>query len=133
MLLRTGLAAAGMALVGERRARAVDEVPTAEIRNDRIRVNLYLPDAARGYYRGTRFDWSGMLGSLANHFPHRASGHDRSNRVGTPGTVLPGTGVFQLVSSPVTRYRSAVKGALGMSSPDPISLREAFASSAGPQ
>jgi hypothetical protein len=132
MLLRTVLAA-GVVLVGERRARAVDEPSTAEIRNDRIRVKFYLPDAARGYYRGTRFDWSGMIGSLANHFPHRASGYDRSNRVGTPGTVLPGTGVFQLVSSPVTRHRSAVKGALRMSSPDPISLREAFASSAGPQ
>src|SRR5262249_25083009 len=64
MLLRTGLAAAGMALGGGRRAAAMDEAPTAEIRNDRIRVKLYLPDAGRGYYRGTRFDWSGMIGGL---------------------------------------------------------------------
>src|SRR5262249_33472774 len=64
MLLRTGLAAAGVALGGERRAPAVDEVPTVEITNDRIRAKLYLPDARRGYYRGTRFDWSGMIGSL---------------------------------------------------------------------
>jgi hypothetical protein len=64
MLLRTGLAAVGVALGGARRALAVDEVPTAEINNDRIRAKLYLPDARRGYYRGTRFDWSGMIGSL---------------------------------------------------------------------
>jgi hypothetical protein len=27
-------------------------------------MKLYLPDATRGYYRGTRFDWSGVVASL---------------------------------------------------------------------
>lgn len=38
--------------------------PQAEISNSRIRAKLYLPDAQSGYYRGTRFDWSGVVSSL---------------------------------------------------------------------
>jgi hypothetical protein len=37
--------------------------PRAEISNGRIQALIYLPDAQTGYYRGTRFDWSGMIGS----------------------------------------------------------------------
>jgi hypothetical protein len=43
---------------------ATTEFPRAEISNARIRASLYLPDAQTGYYRGTRFDWSGMVSSL---------------------------------------------------------------------
>ena len=38
--------------------------PQAEITNGQIRVKLYLPDARYGYYRGTRFDWSGVIAGL---------------------------------------------------------------------
>jgi hypothetical protein len=38
--------------------------PQAEITNGQIRVKLYLPDTAKGFYRGTRFDWSGGIVSL---------------------------------------------------------------------
>ena len=37
------------------------DVPQAEITNGELRVKLYLPDARHGYYRGTRFDWSGVI------------------------------------------------------------------------
>jgi hypothetical protein len=40
------------------------EFPEATITNGEIRVRLLLPDTARGYYRGTRFDWSGVIASL---------------------------------------------------------------------
>jgi hypothetical protein len=40
------------------------EFPEAEISNGRIQAKFYLPDAERGYYRGTRFDWSGSIYSL---------------------------------------------------------------------
>lgn len=40
------------------------EFPEAEISNRAIRAKFYLPDADRGYYRGTRFDWSGVIYSL---------------------------------------------------------------------
>jgi hypothetical protein len=38
--------------------------PEAEIANGQIRAKIYLPDAAKGFYRGTRFDWSGVVYSL---------------------------------------------------------------------
>ncbi len=40
------------------------DYPEAEIANGQLRVKLYLPDAKHGYYRATRFDWSGVIGSL---------------------------------------------------------------------
>ncbi len=40
------------------------QVPQAEIGNSRIHAKLYLPDATAGYYRATRFDWSGVIASL---------------------------------------------------------------------
>ena len=38
--------------------------PYAEISNSRIRATIHLPNAERGYYQGTRFDWSGAIASL---------------------------------------------------------------------
>ena len=38
--------------------------PEAEITNGVMRAKLLLPDPQRGYYRGTRFDWSGAISSL---------------------------------------------------------------------
>jgi hypothetical protein len=43
--------------------RAAD-CPQAEITNGVIHAKLLLPDPERGYYRGTRFDWSGVVASL---------------------------------------------------------------------
>jgi hypothetical protein len=40
------------------------EYPGTEITNGIIQAKLYLPDASSGYYRGTRFDWSGVVPSL---------------------------------------------------------------------
>ena len=40
------------------------DTPQAEITNGELRVKLYLPDARQGYYRGTRFDWSGVIAAL---------------------------------------------------------------------
>lgn len=38
--------------------------PEAEISNSLIHAHLYLPDAQSGYYRATRFDWSGVINDL---------------------------------------------------------------------
>ena len=38
--------------------------PQAEISSGRLHAKLYLPDAQSGYYRGTRFDWSGVIAAL---------------------------------------------------------------------
>lgn len=44
--------------------------PQTEISNGQIRAKIYLPDAKDGFYRGTRFDWSGVIYSCEAH------GHD---------------------------------------------------------
>lgn len=38
--------------------------PQKTISNAHITANLYLPDKEHGYYRGSRFDWSGVISSL---------------------------------------------------------------------
>ena len=43
---------------------AADSFPEATISNGSIKARFYLPDAQRGYYRGTRFDWAGVIPSL---------------------------------------------------------------------
>jgi hypothetical protein len=43
---------------------AAPQFPQADLSNSTIRATLYLPDAQQGYYRGTRFDWSGAIASL---------------------------------------------------------------------
>jgi hypothetical protein len=40
------------------------DFPQAEISGGGMRAKLYLPDAQQGYYRATRFDWSGQIASL---------------------------------------------------------------------
>jgi len=40
------------------------DYPQAEISNGPIHATVYLPDAKAGYYRGTRFDWSGVIAGL---------------------------------------------------------------------
>lgn len=41
-----------------------NSAPQAEISNGLLKVQVYLPDAQKGFYRGTRFDWSGVIGNL---------------------------------------------------------------------
>lgn len=38
--------------------------PQTEISTRLIRARIYLPDSKKGYYQGTRFDWSGNMPSL---------------------------------------------------------------------
>lgn len=47
----------------------VPDVPQALITNGVAQARLYLPDAEKGYYRATRFDWSGVIASV------RSQGH----------------------------------------------------------
>jgi hypothetical protein len=48
--------AAGLALAADS--------PTAQISNGLLKATLDLPDPVNGYYRATRFDWSGQIPSL---------------------------------------------------------------------
>ena len=54
--LLIALAMAGSLLAGD--------IPQADISNRIVTATLYLPDVQNGYYRGTRFDWSGVIARL---------------------------------------------------------------------
>jgi hypothetical protein len=58
------LKAFAVALLGCAAILPAADYPSAEISNGQIRARLYLPDAKNGYYRATRFDWSGYITSL---------------------------------------------------------------------
>ena len=45
-------------------AKPFDQFPQAEITNGLIHARMYLPDTTNGYYRGSRFDWSGVMPDL---------------------------------------------------------------------
>ncbi len=38
--------------------------PEATISNTQLRVKMYLPDPVNGFYKGARFDWSGIISSV---------------------------------------------------------------------
>ena len=48
----------------------VNAFPTASITNGLIQATLYLPHIEKGFYRSTRFDWSGVISRL------RYNGHE---------------------------------------------------------
>ncbi|MGB5708662.1 MAG: hypothetical protein WBM41_17765 [Arenicellales bacterium] len=61
------------------------DYPMLQLDNQKIQVSIYLPDANRGYYRGTRFDWSGIIERVDYdghrfyaplHATHDPNGHD---------------------------------------------------------
>src|SRR5262245_40273021 len=54
----------GLAVAIGSALQAPSQAPDAQISNGQIRARLYLPDAQRGFYRSTRFDWSGVIASL---------------------------------------------------------------------
>lgn len=48
------------------KAQKVDfsKYPSTIISNDKVSMKVFLPDRKKGFYRSTRFDWSGVIGSL---------------------------------------------------------------------
>src|ERR1700675_1583333 len=61
-------------------AESPKDAPQTVLKNDRLRMVVYLPDPEKGYYRGPRFDWSGVVGKVefAGHtlFGEWKDGHD---------------------------------------------------------
>ena len=57
--------------------------PAARISNSQVSMDFYLPDPEKGYYRGTRFDWSGIVSSTRykghEYFGEWKEGHDPFN------------------------------------------------------
>lgn len=53
--------------------KALHECPSSEISGKDVRLRCYLPDIQKGFYRATRFDWSGIIFSLEYKY-HQFSG-----------------------------------------------------------
>jgi hypothetical protein len=62
-IVTIGLGSALCAVLGFQSIFAADP-PSAEISNGQIKAKIYLPDGQNGFYHSTRFDWSGVIGSL---------------------------------------------------------------------
>ncbi|MBK6817240.1 MAG: hypothetical protein IPG82_17720 [Saprospiraceae bacterium] len=45
-------------------SQSQDHFPQTTITNKIINARLYLPNTETGYYRGSRFDWAGVIPSL---------------------------------------------------------------------
>jgi len=102
-------------LVSLYHAAAADH-PQAEISNGAIHARLYLPDAQSGYYRGTRFDWSGVIcaleykghtyfGEWFDRFDPRVADIDFTNGIAA--------GANSAATGPVEEFSSANGKALG--------------------
>jgi hypothetical protein len=88
--------------------------PEVEIANGLVKATIALPDAESGFYRGTRFDWSGVITSLESqghtYFGRWFKAHDPALRdvefradldgfaAGTPSA---GTGPVEEFSNPL--------------------------------
>jgi hypothetical protein len=55
---------ASLALLASAVLLTAADYPTAEISNGVVKATVLLPDKDKGYYQGTRFDWSGAISSL---------------------------------------------------------------------
>ncbi|MEN8228309.1 MAG: hypothetical protein ABFS38_09165 [Bacteroidota bacterium] len=42
----------------------LEQYPSTVISNDEVQMKVYIPNPEKGLYRGTRFDWSGVIGSV---------------------------------------------------------------------
>jgi hypothetical protein len=80
------------------------DYPQVSITNGLIRMKVYLPDARTGYYRGTRFDWAGVISDLEfaghNYYPQwfqrmdtkvRDFTYEEQDIVAGPCTAMTGT------------------------------------------
>src|SRR5579863_980465 len=76
------------------------DYPKAEISNGVIRAELMLPDNQNGSYRGTRFDWSGIISSLTfskhEYFGRWYEKHDPK--------------IHDAITGPVEEFRTNDKG-----------------------
>lgn len=68
-----------------------DQFPSLIISNAEVEMLIYLPDAENGLYRATRFDWSGVVGSVQykghEYFGYWKDEHDPLFHEDLPGPV----------------------------------------------
>ncbi len=101
--------------------------PAGQITNGLVQVSFYIPDAGKGFYRGTRFDWSGIIYSLrykGEDYYGRwytridPSIHNNVQRVGTDGKGEVVTGIASSGLGPAEEFLTNDK-ALGFDDAKP--------------
>ncbi len=111
-----GLAAGANAATGKDAAECSipeqSSYPKALISNGALRAVVYLPDPKEGYYRGSRFDWSGVVPCLAYQ------GHTYF------GVWFPRYDPFlhDAITGPVEEFRSGEEGGIGYNRAKPGDL-----------
>lgn len=90
--------------------------PQTEISNGALRAKVYLPDGEKGFYRGMRFDWAGVMASLEyeghGYFGPFFEKFDQSVadvEIGDPVVA----GIASSASGPVEEFIGADESALG--------------------
>ncbi len=91
---------------------AAAQAPQVEIRNAAIHVKIYVPDPTRGFYRASRFDWSGAIADLefAGHHIYKAwfnSVNDATRDVGYEGDQIV-VGPNTAMVGPVEEFQKAI-------------------------
>ncbi len=85
-----GLAAVVLLAPATGTRSAEPDVPRHVLTGDGIKLTLDLPDAQKGFYRGTRFDWSGLVATaeVGGHivFGYWKSTHNPANHDDVAGT-----------------------------------------------
>lgn len=81
-------------------AAAAAQHPSADFHNGLIAAKVWLPDPVSGYYRGTRFDWSGAIASL------RFAGHEYFGEWQKSDDPY----LHDRIAGPVEEYRTNGKG-----------------------
>lgn len=81
-------------------AAAAAQYPSAAFHNQLIQAKVWLPDPDNGYYRGTRFDWSGAVSSL------RFAGHEYFGEWQQADDPY----LHDRITGPVEEYRTNDKG-----------------------
>ena len=81
--------------------------PSTVISNGSVTMKIYLPDPEKGLYRATRFDWSGVIGSVQykghEYFGYWKNTHDPMFHEDLPGPV-------EGFSKPGLGYAEAIPG-----------------------
>lgn len=114
-----GCALAGGSLAAQTYPRPY---PQTKISNGMLRAEIYLPDAEHGFYRGTRFDWAGVMGALEyNGHSYFGPFFEKFNP-SVPDVVIGDpieAGINSAASGPVEEFIGADGSALGYSEAKP--------------
>jgi len=96
--------------------------PQKEISNGALRAKIYLPDGEKGFYRGMRFDWAGVLESLEykghgyfGPFFEKFDPAVSDVEIGNPVVA----GIASAASGPVEEFIGADESALGYAEAKP--------------